>query len=333
MSGLKRTVVAVLILVFPRVLFAEVDQAVPDYSETMAKNILFPGLGFRLLGNEVEARRYYASLPLSLGGAGLALAGILVSSGSVLFDVQYHDGETYLLRYNEQLDGLSQVMLYSGVVLGLYGNLLATYSSYGVHRDYVDRFGDPFHDEPVTTGRATLQEVISAPFRATNIFAGDVLPILGLATIAGFSISDYRMMGEFFKQDSVPFMGFMVPPAAGLGLRLLSSALLVAANASWEEIAYRGLSLETSGEVYSSLSFGLAHITNMLVPGASVEGTLLQTLFATAFGYYAAQRVMAREYDFSHMVALHFWHNTLSLVLGYLADPEEAQSFSIRFRL
>lgn len=333
MRTLSKVLTAALVVTFPLATFAEAERRAPDYSEMMARNLVLPGLGFRLLGNEEEAKRYYAALPMSLGGAGLVMAGVLRSSAGVQLDAQFRDGETRLFSYRETLDPWSQVLVYSGVVLGLYGNLLAVYSSYGAHRDYVDAFGDPFHTNPLTVGRPALRDVIMAPFRPANVVAADVLPILGLSTAAGFSLDDYRMMAAYFRRDSVPFMGIAVTPGAGLLLRVASSVLAVAANAAWEEIAYRGLSLETSGAVYSSVSFGLAHLPNMLVPGASVENTLLQTLFASAFGFYTADRVMASDYDFSRMVALHFWHNTLSLVLGYLADPEEDVGFSIRFRL
>ena len=333
MRALRKVLTAALVLSLRLPVWGDAERGTPDYSEMMASNLMLPGLGFRLLGNEVEARKHYAALPISLGGAGLVMAGVLRSSGAVHLDAQFRDGETYLLSYDEELDPWSQVMMYSGVVLGLYGNLLAVYSSYGVHRDYVDRYGDPFHRESVKSGRPELRDVIAAPFRTTNVFAPDVLPILALSTVAGFSLDDYRMMGEYFSRDSVHFMGFTISPEAGLALRVASSMLFVAANAAWEEIAYRGLSLETNGTVYSSVSFGLAHLPNMLVPGVSVENTLLQTLFATAFGFYTADRVVASGYDFSHMVALHFWHNALSLILGYLADPDEDQGFSIWFRL
>jgi hypothetical protein len=323
-----------LVLVFTGVpeCRAERPDGKPDYDELTALNSLLPGIGLSRLGLEEEAKWYYAALPLSLAGTGLAVTGVFLFSNSVRFDAERRDGETYLVRYDRELGALSNILVYGGVVLGLYGNLLTTYSGYALHREYVDRYGDPYGGETVTTGRLTLPEVIAAPFLPSVVFSVDVLPVLGLSTAAGFSVSDYRRMGDFFTRESVPFMGFAVHPVAGLGLQILSGLLLVTANSAWEEIAFRGLQLETRGTVYSSFSFGLAHLTNMLVPGASVESTMLQTLFATAFGFYAAERTLDHGYDFRRMVALHFWHNLLSLVLGYLAEPEETGVFTIRYR-
>jgi membrane protease YdiL (CAAX protease family) len=140
-------------------------------------------------------------------------------------------------------------------------------------------------------------------------------------------------MGRYFRRGRVEFLGYPVTPLTGFGLEVLLAGVLVTANAVWEELSYRGLGLQVNGTVYSSLSFGFAHLTNMLVPGVTVEDTVLQTLFATAFGFYAADRVQRREDGLERMIALHFWNNLLSLVLSYLADPESEQVFIISLRV
>ena len=304
-----------------------------EYRDLMLKNALLPGLGFAMLGNEKEARAYYASLPLSIAGTALAVSALLISTDGVVFDFQRQDGESYLFRYENELSPLSHVLLYGGVALGLYGNLLSAYSNYAVHRDYVDQYGDPFRPVPLRAGRSSFFRTVTAPYRADNVFNIEVLPVLGLSAMGGFSPVDIAAMGNYFKRDTVPIMGFQVHPVLGLGIHALSSGVLVTAIAAWEELAYRGLSLEMNGQVYSSISFGLAHLPNMLTPGISVEGTLLQTLFATAFGFYTSEQVKRRGYNLERMIALHYWHNMLALVLGYLVDPEQTQLFSIRYRL
>ena len=144
---------------------------------------------------------------------------------------------------------------------------------------------------------------------------------------------DLQAVGDFFSRDTVPFFGAELHPAMGLALRIVSAAAFVTANAAWEEILYRGLFLETSSVLYSSLSFGLAHLPNMLAPGVGIGQTLLQTLFATAFGFYTADRVIQRSYRLERMVSLHYWNNVLSMVLGYLLDPEEYGRLTVGFEL
>ena len=73
----------------------------------------------------------------------------------------------------------------------------------------------------------------------------------------------------------------------------------------------------------------LRHLPNMLIPNVSVEETVIQSVFAALFGYYAASRTIANDYDFSRMAALHFWHNVTAMTLSYLIEPERSLTFSI----
>ncbi len=311
----------------------ENDVEKPSYSELMLKNALVPGLGFKMLGNDEEAYLYYAALPLKLIGAGLVSAAVLLNGNSIVLDMEHRDGFTYVSRYENELTPASKLLLAGGVGLSLYGNLLTAYSSYAVHSDYVQRYGFPGGVKSPEEGRISLTNVLTAPFTPSHVFNIDVLPIIGLATLAGFAVEDYEEMGNYFERDQVVFLGYPMTPLAGLGLEILLAGCLVTANAAWEELAYRGMSLQVNGFAHSSLSFGFAHLTNMLVPGATLEGALVQTVFATAFGFYAADRVERGENGLERMIALHFWNNLLSMVLGFLADPESSDTLSINIKL
>jgi hypothetical protein len=305
----------------------------PSYPEVILKNAIVPGLGFKMLGNDKEARLYYAALPLNLIGAGLVTAAVFLHGNSVVLDMKHSDGVTNVLQYKNELTPTAKLMLAGGIGIGLYGNLLAAYSSYAVHSDYVERYGFPGGFPPPDTARISLTDALTAPFTPAHVFNIDVLPMIGLATLGSFSVEDYGQIGAYFQRDHVDFLGFPVTPLAGLGLEILLAGCLVTANAAWEELAYRGLSLQVNGPIHSSLSFGFAHLTNMLAPGASVEGTLMQTVFATAFGFYAADRVQHGKNGLQRMIALHFWNNLLSMVLGFLADPESGGTLSVKIRL
>ena len=306
---------------------------VPSYSEVMLKNALVPGFGFRMLGNDKEAYLYYAALPLNVIGVGLVSAAVFLDGNTPVLEMDQRDGLTTVTGYKNELTPVSKVLLASGIGLSLYGNLLAAYSSYAVHTDYGERYGFPDGITPAEEGRIPLIDVIAAPFRPAHVFNIDVLPIIGLATLGSFSVEDYMAMGDYFKRDQVFFLGYPVTPLAGLGLELLLAGCLVTANAAWEELVYRGVGLQVNGPVYSSLSFGFAHLANMLVPGATVEGTLLQTLFATAFGFYASDKVLRGQDGLERMIALHFWNNVLYTLLKFLADPDSGTGFTIKIRV
>ena len=159
---------------------------------------------------------------------------------------------------------------------------------------------------------------MSSPHRGENVFNFDFFPFFPLTILGQIGPDDIALYGEFFGRDRVDFWKLEVSPWAGLALNTLFSFGLVHANATAEEIIYRGLLLEQRGVVRSSLSFGAAHLPNMLIPGVSVEDTLYQTLFAGIFGFYAANRAEANGFDFSRMVALHFWHNVFAFTAAYL---------------
>ena len=303
----------------------------PDYGLMMRMNLLLPGTAQKALGQDREATRYYFSLPLMVLGNAMILSGAIWGTDWIVFDAQMDDGNTYLFRYNQNPTPPIQALILGGSIISLYGNFLGVYSSYAAHRDYVDMYGSPPGGGNGRVGRESMVEILTAPYVPKNLLNTDVLPILVLIVFGNMAASDVNRIGDFFRRESVPFLGVEMHPLAGLGLQTVSAALLVTANSAWEEVLYRGLLLETNGPIYSSLSFGLAHLSNMLVPEVGVEQTILQTLFATAFGFYAVDRVTGSGYELKRMVTLHYWNNVLSMILGYILDPDEYGNFSLGF--
>jgi hypothetical protein len=299
-----------------------------EYGPMMLKNILIPGTAQLALGQEKEARAYLFSLPLTLIGNGLSLYAVVSRLGGIRIDVETVGRETFLSRYIEEEEPFDEIFLYAGLTLSLYGSLLSNYSQYAAHRDYMDRYST---GSRVRDGREGLPELLFAPFLPRNVFTIDVLPALMLFTLSDIAGEDLSLIGDFFSRETVPFMGFEIRPWAALSLQTLSSVLLVWANSTWEEVAFRGLSLEVSGPVYSSLTFGFSHLGNMIMPGVSVEDTILQSFFATAFGFYASEQVKRNGYKLNRMVALHFWHNVLAFTFGYLFDPDESSGLSVYY--
>lgn len=179
-----------------------------------------------------------------------------------------------------------------------------------------------------------MGDYLLAPFQAEFVFNFDVFPMFPLLELYPMTIDDWRSVGGFFQRDRVNFLGHSVSPSVGLGLTVAGATVLVAANAALEEIAFRGMVQDRMGVVGQAVYFGANHLLNpFALPNFSFEEAAQQAAFATLFGLYAGARTEANDGDFRRMIALHFWHNVTTLVLGYMVDPEHAQLFQIRFSL
>lgn len=304
----------------------------PPYTRMMVLNGLIPGYAQFQLGQTDAGWAYLSALPLGIAGQGLLLYYYTQGPSLTLRPTEGPDGQTVLIpQERTERQGELEWMLHTGITLTVYSSLLSAYSSWSAHRDWTDEYVR----RPRRRGRETLWELVSAPYRPENLLTGDFFPMFPLTLVTSLRPNDLERIGTFFGSERVDFWGSSVTPAAGLALNTVYSLILVAANAASEEILFRGLSLETSGAVYSSLSFGLAHLPNALIPNIGVEETLLQTAFATLFGFYAADRTLQNDYRFGPMVALHYWHNVGALGLNYLTQAAQAEGrpFTIRFSL
>lgn len=302
----------------------------PPLRSTLLWNTLLPGTAQIALGQQTEGRLILAgSLTLRITGLGLLLWQQLdgAETGGGL-GIYSQDGRTYLFPPDEDGGLVGSDWRYNaGLAIATWGSLLTAYSQWAGWRDLSDLYELP----APRRGRESLGDLLLAPYRPENVFTFDFFPVFPLTILGQMSPDDIAVYGDFFRRDHVDFWGLEVSPWAGLALNTLFTLGLVHANATAEEILYRGFVLEQRGVVRSSLSFGAAHLPNMLVPGVSVEDTLYQTLFATLFGFYAANRAEANGYDFSRMVALHFWHNVFAFTAGYLEEQAlPALTWSVR---
>ena len=311
---------------------SEVD--IPDYRRLMLINSILPGYAQIQMDKRTEGFLYMSSIPLKLAGEGILLVTIFRNLEGLKLSVRTTEDKTYLVSYRDDTIQTSDyILLFSGMTLTLYGTLLSSYSQYEAHRTYMDRYAGYLGLNPVRSGADRLIDLIFAPFKPKNVFDPLVLPALAFSTAGSLISSDVRSIGSYFTRDSVLFWGSEVSPWTGLGLAAGTSLLFVWANALWEEIAFRGFSLETMGTGYSSLTFGLAHLPNMLVPGISVEDTVLQTIAAIGYGFYSAELTKQNGYRLEKAAAFHFWNNMFALVLGYLSDPDDTPGFHIGYRL
>ncbi len=335
-----KTMLGILVLAFaiagglPR-LRAENQQirAAPDYQLMMLANQLVPGSAQVALGQRRAGILYMTTaLPLSIAGQAMLLWYVFLDLDAFAIEPMRQNDKTYL--FDPALSTVHQEqqwLLYTGFTLSVYSSLLSTYSSYAAHRDYHRLYVPSYPLGP----RMPLAELIAAPYRLQNLISWDVFPFFPMSVVASLAGEDFAAIGRFFGKNRVEFWGIEVTPIFGLMLNTLFTFCLVTANAVTEEVLFRGLNLETSGPVRSSLTFGLAHLPNMLMPGASIEDTILQTANATLFAFHAARQTLENGYDFSKMITLHFWHNILAFTFGYLISQggDEPSPFSVSLHL
>lgn len=305
----------------------------PEFAKTLMLNSILPGIAQLQYGDRGEGIRLMsASLLCTLAGNGI-LAGLALTGGSeenLELGIYKKDNRTYLFPppdgggiFGSGVSG--QEYLYdAGLILSLWGSLFSAYSSWAFYRDYTDTLSIPER----RTGRESLGELLAAPYRKENLLSWNVFPFFPMTVMASLDYDDLLVYKRFFEQDTVNFLGWDVNPFTGLALNTALTAVLVHANATLEEILFRGVSLESNGLWYSSVSFGAAHLPNMLMPGVSVEDTIMQTVFALLFGFYAADRTVTAGYHFEEMVALHFWHNMAAFTLGYLESGGTPSGFT-----
>ena len=292
-------------------------------------NTLLPGTAQIKLGRVEQGLLYLSAVPLTV--AGTVLQSIYFSRVLTDPDLERFVRDDTGRSYIYYLDGLAQSpdkwQLYLGTVLGLYGSLLTMHSQYDlayhVRRQNAPSWA-PARPEPLTLG-----EVVAAPWVPGNLINIEIFPVFLLSILPDLSRLSQSDFTSYFAQDTVPFLGTRVSPGAGLALAGGSAILIANANAVWEEIAYRGMRLNTYGVAGSAVRFGLVHLPNALVPNTSIQDTIWQSLFATMFGLYAGSVTENNNGDFRNAIAWHFWNNVLAFTFSYLAEPESQLVFRV----
>ena len=213
-------------------------------------------------------------------------------------------------------------------ILGVtVSSLFYSYSNYEAKEEYYRLIDDHYFLE--YGGKFSLLEFITSPWQPEHLFNFDFFPAYPLFALLGYNPTSYKNIPSFFERETVPFLGGEIHPAGGAILAFGSSILLSSMVAVTEEITYRSHYLRENGLTISSITFGAAHLPNMINPNVSIENTIYQTLFATLFGYYAGYQTEKNGYDFRRMIALHFWHNVTVFSLNYLIEPDTDLSFTI----
>jgi membrane protease YdiL (CAAX protease family) len=80
---------------------------------------------------------------------------------------------------------------------------------------------------------------------------------------------------------------------------------------------------QRKGLIFSSLTFGILHFSNILFAEKPDYGAaLLQVGEATIAGYFLGRSVQKRDYNIGPAVAAHMWYNAVLMIGSFLINPE-----------
>jgi hypothetical protein len=336
MKFLKLYIAVILIIITNTVCFSDSNDT-NRWEDVLSLNNFVPGTAQLALGKYDEGTLYLSSLPLLVGGSILACYGLGIFNSSY-YNIGYLSNHLYVKTNNLDYywydpsfyNNSNKWMVYVGFLATEIGGLFYAYSQYDAQREINNRYHLNLSGSKTNSyAPEGLLELAAAPWKPENVFSWDVIPVLPLLLVAEYSVSDFQNIGNYFHQNTVRFFNAPVSPLAGLGLVLASAMILNTAVAPFEEISFRGISLNNDGQLGSSLYFGGMHLANMIMPNVSVEETIQQAVFATLYGFYSSQKTLENNFDFQKMIAFHFWNNVISMALDYMINPDKQLYFCI----
>lgn len=212
-------------------------------------------------------------------------------------------------------------MLELGVALDSAGRAVAAYSAWTAHRDYLIRHGGgaEAHFSPL--------DALLAPFQPRHLLSPEVIPVAALIVLASFPPDGLERAEDFFRAESQPFWGSEFPTAGAFCLKAASALAVSLFSSIAREAAFRGLSLERDG-LLASIGLSSSYtLLSMTVPGASIGELALGAVSEAAYSWYAA-RLASGEGGLGRAIALRFWGEAASSLIGYVMDPEAPPALS-----
>jgi CAAX amino terminal protease family. len=217
----------------------------------------------------------------------------------------------------------------AGFFLNTYGSSAMGYSLYAYLAD-CGKLNS-------TMERESYGDLLLAPYALSNLESVYVLPIVGLTTLnmAYLLLSSdtgAQRIADWYSSGSVDFWGMTMNPYLATTLYLSLHAVCMAGVAVGEETLFRGILLNEMGETGSSIVFGASHLTNIAlqkIDRRSITTVLLQSAFATCFGFLQSERVKDNGGSLSEAVALHYWWNVCMSgvqLAQYLAEGKAESS-------
>lgn len=292
---------------------AEAPQPAPiGYGLLMFGNCFLPGSAQIAMGNRVEGiTELSLSLPLIGLGQGLIWTYYLAPKNgetSPLLSGDYPYGQ-------ESWYSSRRWMLELGLGLDAAGRAVAAYSSWTARREYLKRYG-----ADQAGSRESIGELAAAPFLPKNILSFETLPVVALVGLSSFPADGFDRLSNFFGADAQPLWGYLFPPAAALSLKAADALVLSFFSAVARELLFRGLILEQDG-LFASIGLSSSYsLLSLVIPSDSAGEIALRTASEAAYSWYAGSLAM-RSGRLGRAIALRYWCEVSSSVIGYLMDP------------
>lgn len=174
-------------------------------------------------------------------------------------------------------------------------------------------------------------ELYITPFKKENIFS----PITGgMLVLAGIflGIEKSNEKHAISEVNKMSYFSRYIDRNDALALYGTTSLAISWGASVGEEYLIRNFIMplldykygQRRGLLYTSVGFGLAHLTNaLLTDNPNYSEILLQVGTATVAGYFLGKDVQKRNYNIGPAVAAHFWYDFALLLGSFLINPED----------
>jgi membrane protease YdiL (CAAX protease family) len=175
------------------------------------------------------------------------------------------------------------------------------------------------------------KDLYLAPFQKENIFT----PITGgMVLLAGvfLGFEKFNERNSFSNVEQMYYLDGYIPRNQALGIYSATSLAMSWSAGVGEEYICRNYLMpildykygQKKGLIFSSLTFGLLHFSNVLFSDKPDYGSaLLQVGEATIAGYFLGRDVQKRDYNIGPAVAAHMWYDAILMIGSFLINPED----------
>lgn len=175
------------------------------------------------------------------------------------------------------------------------------------------------------------KDLYLAPFKMENILT----PITGgMVLLAGvfLGIEKYIETHPVSEVKQMYFLNKYIPRNNAMGIFGATSMAMSWSAGVGEEYICRNWLMpildykygQKKGLIFSSLTFGILHFSNVLLADKPDYGAaLLQVGEAAIAGYFLGRSVQKREYHIGPAVAAHMWYDAILMIGSFLINPED----------
>jgi membrane protease YdiL (CAAX protease family) len=175
------------------------------------------------------------------------------------------------------------------------------------------------------------QDLFLAPFKAENVFTPVTLGLIGIAFVELW-LDGRGVEKRIDKVQQMYFLDRYIDRNPALAFYGTASLAMSWSAGISEEYFYRNGLMpvldykygQTNGLIFSSVTFGVLHLSNLLLSEKPDYGqALVQVVEATLAGLILGQDVHNRGYKIGPAVAAHAWYDFTLMLGSFLINPEK----------